>query len=391
MSKSKKKEKDKRILEIRTEQTGALKHCIEMISNVISDCCIVFVPPDDDDTDVVKSKSKKSGSKKKSKNSDEESFNERPMGKTKELKKGASKGSKKASKKDTTKGSKKVSKKSSKDDDDIDDVSDYGSDYGSDEEVETKKSKKKGSKQKESDDNSSSGKQSSNTGGIKILRLTEDKNILIKLNLEACQFEYFYCIKPKITIGVDMNQFHSFLKTLNDNNPIVIYMNSDNRSSIFIRSVNEKEDGSEETDIELLLMDIPNSDMVIDPIEFQNKVTMTSEKFNNICKHLNNNSSFVEITSVGNQISFKGKSDGGKVTKTYKDPHQSVTSARKKKVEVVQGIYELRNLMSFSKCNKLCHAIDLYLRNDYPLVLTIAVANLGKMYIFLTPIENGSL
>ena len=54
--------------------------------------------------------------------------------------------------------------------------------------------------------------------------------------------------------------------------------------------------------------------------------------------------------------------------------------------QLVQGVYELRHLMGFSKCNKLCPTIDIYLKNEFPLVLIISIATLGKMYVFLSPI-----
>jgi len=302
-------QKYKKILEIKTTQTAALKQAFEMVSNVISECCIVFIPPDENTDAYI--------------------------------------------------------------DNDYDDIDN--------DQFSNIKNKSKNINQNVK----------KNTGGIRILRLTQERTILIKLNLDACNFEQFICLEQKITIGVDMNQLHALLKTISDDNTIYIYMNDDNRSALYIRSVNEKEDSSEETDIELFLMDISNPEVPITQTEFQGKITMASDKFHSICKHLNNNSTFVEITSVSNQISFKGKSEGGKVTMSYKDINGPVSKIVPP--PVVQGLYELKNLMSFSKCNKLCTTIDLYLKNDYPLVLVIAAATLGKLYIFFSPSENGNL
>ena len=254
------------------------------------------------------------------------------------------------------------------------------------------KTKKKIKKKKYDDDEddekttSSKNKKKKNTGGIRILRLTEDKSILIKLNLDASNFEYFRCDEPKITIGVDMHNLHGFLKTVNDDDPIILYMNRDNRSSLYIRSLNENTQSSEENDVEIFLMDIANPEMPIPKTEFQNKITMGADKFHNICKHLNNNSTFVEITSINDEILFRGQNEGGKVTMSYRDTNY--TNKEEKPDQVVQGVYELRNLMGFSKCNKLCNTIEIYLKNDFPLVLVISVATLGKMYVFLSPIEN---
>lgn len=260
---------------------------------------------------------------------------------------------------------------------------------------EIPKNKKRSKKKIESDDEDEKPVQKKkpqktekkNTGGIRIIRLTEDKNILIKLNLDADNFDDFRCEEPKITVGIDMHNLHGLLKMVNDEDPILIYMNRDNRSSLYIRSLNENNESSEETDIEVFLMDIGNPDMPIPQTEFQNKITMASDKFHAICKRLNNNSTFVEIKSINNEISFRGQNEGGKVTMSYKDTNYD-SKKKDKPDQIVQGIYELRNLMGFSKCNKLCNTIEIYLKNDFPLVLVIGVATLGKMYVFLTPIDN---
>lgn len=306
------KKKDNKILEIKTTQTGAFKQVIERISNVISDCCIVFIPPDNTPQYPV----------------DDDFYEE------------------------VDETHPKPSKKNEN----------------------SKKSKKQAN--------------TKNTGGMRILRLTEDKGILIKLNLDASNFESFRCEEPKLTIGVDMNYLHGLLKLISDDDQLIMYMTRDNRSSLYIRSSNESnESNSEETDIEVYLMDIANPDIPIPKTEFQNKITMASDKFHTICKNLNNSSQSVEITSCNNLISFRGKSDGGKVTKTYKDDNDN-NKKKDKPDQIVQGIFELRTLMGFSKCNKLCNTLDIYLKNEFPLVLVISVATLGKMYVFLTPIEK---
>lgn len=226
-----------------------------------------------------------------------------------------------------------------------------------------------------------------NTGGIRILRLTENKSILIKLSLKASGFDYFRCDEPKITIGVDMNNLHGLLKMVNDDDTIILYINRDVRSVLHIRSINENNESSQETEIELYLMEISNPELPIPQASFQNKITMDSDNFHTICKHLNNNSSFVEITSINNEILFRGQNEGGKVTMSYRDTNFS-NKKKDKSEQVVQGVFELKNLMGFSKCNKLCPRIEIYLKNDFPLVLVIGIGTLGKMYVFLTPIEN---
>lgn len=305
-----KKEKDKKILEVKTTQTAAFKQAIERLSNVISDCSIVFIPCDNMVQD-----------------NDDDFYEELDSESKNKLKKNIN-------------GSKK--------------------------------------------DNKTENEQKKNKGGIRIIRLTEEKNILVKLNLDANNFDYFRCDEPKITIGVDLHSFHNHMKTIDDDYPIILYMNRDDRSTLYIRNLSENNKTSEETDIELYLMDISNPEMPIPPTDFQNKITMASDKFHTICKHLNINSTYVEIRSVNNEILFRGQNENGKITKSYKDMNYS-EKKKDNNDQVVQGLYELRTLMCFSKCNKLCNVIEIYLKNDYPLVLVISVATLGKMYVFLSP------
>jgi hypothetical protein len=56
--------------------------------------------------------------------------------------------------------------------------------------------------------------------------------------------------------------------------------------------------------------------------------------------------------------------------------------------EVVQGIFQLKHLVLFTKCTSLCPSIEMYLKNDYPLILKYTVANLGEVKLVLAPIKN---
>lgn len=251
---------------------------------------------------------------------------------------------------------------------------------------ENTKNKKKNSSHNEEEVKNKPKNNKRNTGGIRIIRLTEDRSILVKLILEAVNFEYFRCDIPKITIGVDMNQFHLLLKSIDDSNPIEIYMTQDNMNILRIRSVNETKESNEKTEIKLSLIEISNPDVPIQQTEFQNKIAMSSEKFHTICKQLSGNSTHVEIASQNDEIIFRCKSESGEITKTYKDPNYPDKS--ESETNIVQGIYEIRSLMIFGKCTKLCNFFEIYFKNNFPLVFVIPVATLGKMYAFFSPIEN---
>lgn len=226
-----------------------------------------------------------------------------------------------------------------------------------------------------------------NVGGIRIFKLSSDKAIMIKVKLDASKFERFFCGEQKITIGVDMPALHGFLKTINDSDTLMLYMNRDQRSVLFINSVSESDTGLEKTDLVVHLMDLANPEKELKPTKFDNIIIMSAKKFNDICKSLNANSTRkVEIATVNGELSFSGSNEGGKITKIYsdKESNKKVTKTTQK---IVQGVYDLKNLVAFSKCGKMSDTIALHLKNDFPLILALAIGSLGNMYVFLAPID----
>ena len=50
----------------------------------------------------------------------------------------------------------------------------------------------------------------------------------------------------------------------------------------------------------------------------------------------------------------------------------------------IQGILK-KYLLLFTKCTNMCNQIHMYIKNDYPLVIKYAVANLGDIKLCLAP------
>ena len=54
--------------------------------------------------------------------------------------------------------------------------------------------------------------------------------------------------------------------------------------------------------------------------------------------------------------------------------------------EIIHGKFDLKNLLMFTRCTGLCNNIEIYFKNDYPLFIKYAVANLGYVHLCLSPI-----
>ena len=53
--------------------------------------------------------------------------------------------------------------------------------------------------------------------------------------------------------------------------------------------------------------------------------------------------------------------------------------------EIIQGFFELRHLVLFSKCTNLSNTIHVHIKNNYPLVLKCDIATLGEIKLCLAP------
>jgi hypothetical protein len=60
-------------------------------------------------------------------------------------------------------------------------------------------------------------------------------------------------------------------------------------------------------------------------------------------------------------------------------------NVERKTQDIVQGVFELKYLVLFTKCTNLCTSTQIHLKNDYPLVLRYMVANLGEVRLVLAP------
>ena len=52
---------------------------------------------------------------------------------------------------------------------------------------------------------------------------------------------------------------------------------------------------------------------------------------------------------------------------------------------IIQGVFSLKHLVLFTKCTNLCNSIQMYLQNDYPLIISYMVGSLGEIKFCLAP------
>ena len=223
-----------------------------------------------------------------------------------------------------------------------------------------------------------------NETGLKIVAVDQIRIVLVHLHLDAARFEHFYC-PNKVVIGVNMLNLHKLIKTINSADTLTLFMDRNDMNHLGIRIENGEKNSR--TVYKLNLLDLDRENIVIDPAEFSSVITMPSADFQKICRDMFNVADFVEIKNVGTQLVFACRGEFCNQETILSDSENGVNSIVNSAApgEIVQGVFSLKYLVLFTKCTNLCNTVELYLKNDYALIIKYSVASLGEIKLCLAP------
>ena len=234
--------------------------------------------------------------------------------------------------------------------------------------------------------------------GMKILAMDTSHVVLMHLKLEASKFEMYHC-EGRISVGINMLNLHKLIKTINNNNTLSLFIDREDVNHLGIKIENSEKNSR--TTYKLNLLDLDHQNICVDPTAFTEVVTLPSTDFQKICRDMNNLADFMEIRSIQNQLIFSCKGDfcsqetvvcdsgsGNAIATVGPDGSAALASAGGSgscSNEIVQGVFSIKHLVLFTKCTNLCSTMELYLKNDYPLIIRYDVSSLGSIRLALAP------
>ena len=173
------------------------------------------------------------------------------------------------------------------------------------------------------------------------------------------------------------------MKIMGNNDTLSLKVEEDDLSSLHIFIENSEKNSI--TKFKLNLMDLHEENIEIPPPSFESVITMPSLDFQKICRDMHNLAEEIEIKSVGNQLIFSCKGQFAEQETSIGSSSNGLAFIQNEEDKIVQGIYALKHLVLFSKCTNLCNSVELYLKNDFPLIIKYAVASLGEIKLCLAP------
>ena len=221
------------------------------------------------------------------------------------------------------------------------------------------------------------------SSGMKIIALDASHTVLVHMKLDASNFEQYYCPEKQV-LGISMLNFFKLIKTMGNCDTLTLYIEKSDINHLGIKVENGEKNSV--TDFKLNLMDLPVETISIPPAEFDSVITMPSGDFQKIIRDMHVLSDVIEIRSVDQLLIFRCEGDFATQETKIGQTHAGLTFLKNiKPTEIVQGLFALKYLVLFTKCTNLCNSIEMYLKNDYPIIIKYSIASLGSIKLCLAP------
>jgi proliferating cell nuclear antigen len=222
--------------------------------------------------------------------------------------------------------------------------------------------------------------------GIRMVAMDNTRTVLVHLRLYADKFEKFTYnhSNPKFVIGVNTDHLYRIVRTATNDDTLTLYVDSDDPNSLGILMENGEKKRVDRYKLNLLDRDEP--DLHLPDTEFATRITMPSLDFQKICRDMTLLSAkTVEITNVGNTLTFSCKGHFASRTTVLGDDESNFSIQKKANEEIINGNFSLPHLVLFTKCTNLCNNLELHMKNSWFLMIRYVVANLGETKLCLMP------
>jgi len=127
-------------------------------------------------------------------------------------------------------------------------------------------------------------------------------------------------------------------------------------------------------------------------IAFDAVITMDSKKFNDLCHEMNDNTDLIEIKCFNDKIVFVCERKNKSIKTTFRTSSHNVYIVHSNDYfgHIISGVFELKTLVLLSKSISLSNNIEIYMKNNFPLVIKYDINGLGKFMISLKPVIKKS-
>lgn len=215
---------------------------------------------------------------------------------------------------------------------------------------------------------------------IRIISLNDAEISFMYVKLNAVDFEFFHCNRnadDPLVLGIHTESMYKIMKTIKHDETISFIVYEDDTKFLYIQKENNERNNICRFCLEL--HQIPYNNLCMDGLEYDTMVVMPSAEFQKICKdNTVLGAKTLEIKNIDQQLFFNAVGDFSESESVYGKSNNTIFEVKDSSA-IISGSYKLDYLLLFSKCTSLSNIVEIYLKNDFPLVLNYKVGTLGDI------------
>lgn len=216
--------------------------------------------------------------------------------------------------------------------------------------------------------------------GLKIMTMDNARVALVYVRLFKDNFEEYYC-ESRNMCGINMIYLFKLLKTVGNSDVLTLFIKKSLQNELGIRIENKEKNTVMESYLKML--DISEEKLEIPNIQYDSVISMPSVDFQKYCRDLSVISNQVCISSTESKFILESNGDFASQKIIIGEAQNGLIFSKKN--QNVSEIFDLKYLNSFTKSTNLCSTVEIFLKNEYPLIIEYNVANLGKLQYCLAP------
>lgn len=220
--------------------------------------------------------------------------------------------------------------------------------------------------------------------GIRMIAMDSTHTVLVHMRLAAPQFEKYTCNTDTLVVGLNTDHLYRIIKTATNDD--IMTLQIDKNDPNHLKVILENGDKKQVTRYSLMLLDRDEPNIELPSADWRGRITMPSLDFQKMCRDMTLLSAkTVEIKSVGSTMVFSCKGQFATRTTVMGDSDNEFSIKKESKDEIISGHFSLPHLVLFTKCTNLSNNLELYMKNDWFLMIKYVIANLGEIKLCLMP------
>jgi len=225
-----------------------------------------------------------------------------------------------------------------------------------------------------------------------ILRAINVSNTLVvNMELDAENFEEYNCHADNHRIGIKLANFHKIINSIGSNNVLSLIVDKNDADRLDIRVAIDEKNTIHNWRMNLLDTK-PNEIGIIDINEYPVVISIQSNYFQKICRDAGRHTVNFEISRGLNKnliLTFNSDNLQQETTIGTRDDDLNLKFLKNEQEnDIIQGIYSLKDLITFSKCTSISDRAIIYMSNNLPLMIQYSVGNLGKIQLFMSQVPK---